>query len=261
MKLIGFMFIMVTLIGCQKEAPNLKMDHVNVWVKNPIKAKEKLVQIGFTAIPDSLSQVHTGQGTTGRYFYFLNGYLELIYVYNEEELVENAKSNISLDFVERSNSPENGYLPFSIALAMNNYDKTKIPFKTVEYHQSWMEKNNSIYVAKNSKIKKEEPSIFVMYPAGEYDKFEHMDSLLKIPEEYAIWRTFYKHKNGAEKISKIEIYTNNINKESNTIRCLNELGNVEIKEGKEYLMELYFDNQRQQKTYDLRPEIPLKIHL
>ena len=261
MKLIGFMVLMVLLIGCKKEEPNIKMDHVNVWVKNPLKAKEKLEELGFTAIPDSLSQVHTGQGTTGRYFYFLNGYLELIYVYNEEEFIKNATSNSSLDFIERSNSPENGYLPFSIALQMNNYDKTKIPFKTVEYYQDWMKKNNSIYVAENSKLIKEEPSIFVIYPEIEYAKFESMDSLVKIPEKYSIWRTFYKHKNGAEKISKIEIHTKNINKESNTIKCLNSIDNVEIKEGTEYLMELYFDNQRQQKTYDLRPEMPLKIHL
>jgi len=54
---------------------DLAVDHLNVWVEDPIMAKNKLVDIGFIAVPDSLSMVHKGQGTTGRYFYFLNGYL------------------------------------------------------------------------------------------------------------------------------------------------------------------------------------------
>lgn len=262
MKLIGCMVLtIITLFACKNQAPNLATDHINIWVKDPIQAKEKLAEIGFDAVPDSLSTIHTGQGTTGRYFYFLNGYLELIYVYDEKEFIENATTNASLDFIERSKSPENGYLPFSVALQMKDYDKTKIPFKTVAYHQDWMKENDNIYAAENSKTKKEEPSIFVIYPEMEYDKFEHMDSLVNIPEEYAIWRSFYKHRNGAEKISKIKIYTTQVNKDSKTIKCLNAIENVEVKEGMEYLMELYFDEQKQQKTYDLRPEIPLKIYL
>ncbi|KOY51996.1 hypothetical protein I602_1556 [Polaribacter dokdonensis DSW-5] len=45
-----------------------------------------MTQIGFTSVPDSLSAIHEGQGTTGRYFRFLNSYLELIFVYNQKEL-------------------------------------------------------------------------------------------------------------------------------------------------------------------------------
>ena len=260
--IIGILSI-IMLIGCAKEpeASNLKMDHVNIWVKNPKEAKEKLEAIGFTAVPDSLSQVHAGQGTTGRYFYFLNGYLELIYKYDDKEFKTNANINNSLDFVERSESPDNGYLPFGVALKMKNYNKEDLPFKTIEYHQEWMGESNRIYAAKNSKTKKEEPSIFVVYPFIEFDVFESMDSLTNIPDAYSIWRTFYKHKNGAEKISLIKIYSNKLDPESETIKTLSKLKNIEIKEGKEYLMEVFFDHQRQNKTYDLRPELPLKIYL
>jgi len=179
MKSITCLLLISILIGCSIESKesNLKVDHVNIWVKKPKEAKEKLEQLGFTAIPDSLCKIHTGQGTTGKYFYFLNGYLELIYKYNSDEFDKNVEANQSLDFLERLNSPENGYLPFSIALKMENYDVSKIPFKTLEYYQEWMEGGNRIYVAENSKIKKEEPSIFVIYPKLEYDEFEHIDSL------------------------------------------------------------------------------------
>ncbi|MFK8104321.1 MAG: VOC family protein [Saprospiraceae bacterium] len=261
MKLSLFICLLFVLSGCSKDAGNLSLDHVNVWVKDPVKAKKKLEDLGFKAVPDSLSQVHTGQGTTGRYFYFLNTYLELIYIYDEAEFKENINTNQSLDFLERSKSPANGYLPFGVALKMNPYDKTKIPFTTVRYHQDWMGKGNSIYAAQNSKLKKEEPSVFVIYPEIEYEHFENIDSLKRIPEEYSIWRTFYQHENGAENVSKVKIYTDKLDKESSTIKSINAIENVEVITGKEYLMELYFDHQRQKKTYDLRPDLPLIIHL
>ena len=54
---------------------DLEVDHFNIWVKNPREAKEKLIEIGFTSVPDSLSEIHKGQGTSGMDLYFLQGYL------------------------------------------------------------------------------------------------------------------------------------------------------------------------------------------
>ena len=87
---------------------NLKVDHLNIWVKNPNIAKERLINIGFTSVPDSLSAVHEGQGTAGKYFNFLNGYLELIFVYDKNELDENIQKNKNLDFIKRADFGKNG---------------------------------------------------------------------------------------------------------------------------------------------------------
>jgi len=263
MRIIIFILSVLVLIGCDtvNEETKLEVDHINIWLKNPKIAKEKLEQIGFVGIPDSLCKVHKGQGTTGRYFYFLNAYLELIFVYDELEFKMNVEKNNQLDFIERSNSPDNGFLPFSIALKMKNYNKEKIPFEYINYSQDWMGESNEICVAKNSKIKKEEPSLFVIYPEIEFDVFESKKDLSKIPEEYSLWREFYKHKNGAEKISKIKIHTNKLDSKSETVKMLKDLREVELVIGEEYLMELYFDNQKKNEVYDLRPEIPLKIYL
>lgn len=263
MRIILYVLVVLVFTGCKaaKEESKLAIDHVNIWVKNPKIAKEKLEQIGFTGIPDSLSQVHKGQGTTGRYFYFLNSYLEFIFVYDEEEFKANGEKNNELDFIERSKSPENGFLPFSIALKMANYNKKNIPFEIIEYSQDWMGESNEIYVAKNSKIKKGEPSLFIVYPEIEFDVFESKEGLSKIPEEYSMWREFYKHKNGAEKISKIKIYTNELDSKSETVKTLQGLKEVELVLGEEYLMEIYFDHQKKNEIYDMRPEIPLIIYL
>ena len=240
---------------------DLQVDHFNIWVENPKTAKEKLNEIGFNSVPDSLSEVHKGQGTAGRYFNFLNGYLEIIFVYNQNELEENSKKNKDLDFTERANFKKNDALPFSIALKVKDYDIEKIPFEKVRYHQNWMDENANIYSAKNSKTHLQEPSIFVVYPEIESDRFETLSDLKNIPDEYAFAREFYKHPNGAKKITNIVITSTDLDLKTETIKALNGVQNLTIKNGKEQIMELYFDNNIQGKTFDLRPELPLIINL
>lgn len=240
---------------------DLQLDHFNIWVKNPKKAKERLTKIGFTSVPDSLSAIHKGQGTAGRYFRFLNGYLEFIFVYDQNELEENNEKNKDLDFTKRADFEKNGASPFGLALKVKDYNIEKIPFDKVRYHQDWMEKNMNIYSAKNSKNELKEPSIFVVYPEIEFERFETLSDLKNIPEEHALWREFYKHPNGAQKISKIIITSSNLNLNTKTIKAVNGIENLTIKSGKEHLMELYFDDNIQGKSFDLRPELPMIIYL
>jgi hypothetical protein len=250
-----------TIGVAENVSTDLLVDHLNIWVKNPKKAKERLTANGFTSVPDSLSKIHTGQGTTGRYFHFLNGYLELIFVYDQNELEENILKNKDLDFTERANFEKNGASPFSIALKVKDYNTEKIPFEKISYNQDWMPKNANIYSAKNSKTHLKEPSIFVVYPEIESDTFQTLADLKNIPEDYAFVREFYKHPNGAKKITNIIITTTDLDLNTETIKALNGIENVTVKNGTEHLMELYFDNNIQGMSFDLRPELPLIIYL
>lgn len=267
-----FLILLLSLSACKENKKNptktppkistdLHLDHFNIWVENPQEAKAKLTQIGFSAIPDSMSQIHVGQGTTGRYFNFLNTYLELIFVYDQSELEDNNRKNKDLDFTERANFKNNGALPFSIALKMENYDATKIPFEKVRYHQDWMAENQSIYSAKNSKTYLNEPSIFVVYPELKAHTFESLSNLDTIPDEYAFWRDSFKHPNGAQKVTAIQITSTNLDLSSETIQAINAIENITVKNGSEYLMELFFDDHVQGKSFDLRPELPLVMYL
>lgn len=258
----------ISLFNCSKKDKNskkttseLSLDHLNIWVNNPIKAKEKLLDIGFNALPDSLVELHKGQGTTGKYFNFLNSYLELIYVYDKKELKTNNKKNKDLDFVKRANYMNNGASPFSLALKMKDYNVNKIPFKSIKYHQEWMQGDFSIYAAKNSNINIKEPSVFVVYPEIEAKNFESLEDVDKISDGYDFYKKTFKHKNGAKKLTKIIINAKDLNTKSETISTVNNLENVTVKKGKEHIMELYFDDNIQGKTFDLRPELPLIIHL
>ncbi|NRB83134.1 MAG: VOC family protein [Winogradskyella sp.] len=245
----------------ERLSTDLQLDHFNIWTKNSTQAKKRLTEIGFTSVPDSLSAIHEGQGTSGRYFRFLNSYLELIFVYDQNELIENNKKNQDLDFTKRANFEKNGASPFSLALKVKDYNIDNIPFEKISYHQDWMDKNMNIYSAKNSKKELKEPSIFVVYPEMEYEKFETLSDLKNIPEEHAIWREFYKHPNGSQKITEIIITSRNLNLNTETIQAVNGIENLTVKDGEEHLMELHFDNDIQGKSFDLRPELPLIIYL
>ena len=253
--------LLFTLFSCNKSSEKLEIDHVNIWVENPKEAQAKLVKLGFTIVPDSLSQVHHGQGTAGKYFNFLNGYLELIFVHDSIEFQQNINKNQSLDFSERANHEKNNASPFSIALKMKDYDLGEIPFPKIPYHQDWMEKDRKIYAAITSKTHLKEPSIFVVYPELEAVNFESTVALKDIQSGDDTWKTLFKHSNGTEKITAVKITSPNIDMTTETMKTLGNLVTLKVKSGDEHLMELYFDNQAQGKSFDLRPELPLIVHL
>ncbi|MFD0796886.1 VOC family protein [Maribacter chungangensis] len=240
---------------------DLQVDHFNIWVKNPKTAKKRLTDIGFTSLQDSLSPIHKRQGTAGRYFYFLNSYFELIFVYDQTELEQNNTIHKDLDFIVRANFQKNGASPYSIALKMKEYDVDKIPFQKVKYHQEWMNQDENIYAAKNSKTHLKEPSIFVVPPKMQSGTFDSTTELKKFQTDDPSWKLLFKHPNGAEKITNIVITSTDLDLNSETIKALNLIENITVKNGSEHLMELYFDDTIQGKSFDLRPELPLIIHL
>jgi hypothetical protein len=124
-----------------------------------------------------------------------------------------------------------------------------------------MDEHANIYVAENSKTNLKEPSIFVVYPEIESGTFKTMNELENFPSEDSSWNAYFKHSNGAQKITKIIITSTDLNLKTETIKVVNGIENLIVKNGKEHLMELYFDNNIQNKSFDLRPELPLIIYL
>ena len=113
----------------------------------------------------------------------------------------------------------------------------------------------------NSKTNLKEPSVFVVYPELESDTFETLSDLKSIPEEYAFARTFYEHPNGAKRLTHITIISSDLDLETETMKAITGIENVSIRNGDEHMMELYFDHNIQNQSFDLRPELPLIIKI
>ena len=246
-----------------KPIVDLELDHFFIWVENPETVKESLTKIGFNILADSISTIHEGQGTAGKYFFFWNCYLELLYVYDKQEIETNKKLNDSLGLFFKPDLISKGASPFGIGLYMKNYQPERIPFRTFKYHQKWMGSDEmNLFVSKTSFELPKEPEVFIVFPEIQTWNFSSIDEIDdKFSEETHFKRDLFNHPNNAKKVTKIVIETTIEEPFSETMKIVNGIQHIEIKKGRENLMKIYFDNQRQGKSFDLRPKLPLIVYL
>ena len=68
-----------------------KLDHILIWVDKDAPEIEFFKENGFTSI---ISGSHSQQGTSGKYLFFLNFYIELLYISDNSEACENIDGSI-----------------------------------------------------------------------------------------------------------------------------------------------------------------------
>nr|WP_299345268.1 VOC family protein [Allomuricauda sp.] len=243
--------------SAEGETTSLKLDHFFLWIEDPDATVRKLENIGFTAIPDSLSAIHEGQGTAGRYFYFLNTYFELLFVHDREALIANDQKYGFLETQKRVDYENTKASAFGIGLQMEKYDPDRIPFEVSRFYQTYLPDNSYLYFASSSEQMIREPLTFVVCPELQ-STVKDSETLSKMPENI---RGFYEHGNKALRVSRIVFTIDHKGPFSKTMEKVDKVDNIHIKKGKEQLLEIFFDNQVQGKSHDLRPELPVIIYL
>ncbi|MEO1013296.1 MAG: VOC family protein [Bacteroidota bacterium] len=241
----------------KEQTSALRLDHFFLWVKDPTAAVKRLESIGFTAIPDSLSAIHQGQGTAGRYFYFLNTYFELLFVHDREALIANDQKYGFLETQKRVDYENTKASAFGIGLQMEKYDPGRIPFEVSRFYQTYLPDNSYLYFASSSEQMIREPLTFVVCPELQ-STVKDSETLSKMSENI---RGFYEHGNKALRVSRIVVNIDHKGPFSKTMEKVDKVDNIHIKKGKEQLLEIFFDNQVQGKSHDLRPELPVIIYL
>lgn len=241
----------------EEQTTALRLDHFFLWVKDPNAVVKRLEEIGFTAIPDSLSAIHQGQGTAGRYFYFLNTYFELLFVHDREALVANDQKYGFLETQKRVDYENTNASAFGIGLQMEKYDPSRIPFGATRFYQTYLPDDSYLYFATSSDQLINEPLTFVVCPELQSTSKDSND-LSKMSEQV---RGFYEHANNTRRVSKVMITVVHKSPLSKTMEEVNKMQNIEIVKGKEQLLEIYFDNGAQGKSHDLRPQIPVVVYL
>jgi hypothetical protein len=106
----------------------MEIDHIFVFSNNNGKEADDLIQFGLT---EGSNRIHPGQGTVNRKFYFENIYLELLWVINEEEILNERTAKTKL--WERSQFQQNGNSPFGLCLV--NLDDTDTFFLESDIYQ------------------------------------------------------------------------------------------------------------------------------
>jgi len=239
----------------QQASSQLDIDHIIIWTKKDAPDTSIFQQKGFTI--DNRKMTHTGFGTGGRYIFFYNVYLELLYINDDSEFNNRYKNIMS---ASRNDWKKNNDCPFGLGLSITPYDSTQIPFPTKSLQAAWMKPNSSIFIDSSNYTYNHEPMVIIVPPYMVHPKFETKEDIEKLSN--ATIRNRYlvsaEHANGIKRLTNLKIFCDTSNF-SSTISALKSLRDCKILKSKKNLMEMTFDNNIQEKTIDFRPALPIII--
>jgi hypothetical protein len=216
-----------------QKAMRLELDHVFVCCATGASEAEALLALG---IREGSSNVHPGQGTSNRRFFFENFYLELLWVANAVEARSERTWRTRL--WERWSGRASGACPFGVIFRPT---KTPVaaPFATWSYQPQYLPAGASIEFARGVPI--EEPELACLSfvrGAGTRD-----------PEPT-------DHKPPIRTIAGLVIALPTAATLSATSRAAAAAGLVRYQAADEYLLQIEFVAERE-RTFDLRPTLPV----
>ncbi len=208
----------------------MDIDHVFICTSLGAPAAEKLVAAGFREGPPN---VHPGQGTACRRFFFRNMFLELVWVADERE-IHRDEMTVRTRLAERFAGVVAGNAsPFGIILRPKMPgDIPAAPFEHWEYRPALMP-NLVLWIASGTMIT--EPMWCVM-PDRRWRESDDCNALeltgirITSPPLYALDPRGFAG------------------------------GVIDWRDGHEHFIELEFDGRAAGKSLDMRPDLPLMLH-
>ena len=134
---------------------HLQLDHIFVCVSPNAPEAEFLIEAGLV---EGSSNVHPGQGTANRRFFFDCGFLELIWVHDEVEAKSDSTAPTQL--WERWAGRAAGSNPFGMCFSSANGVRSAPPFETRIYQPGYLAKDQGFLFADRLPLR--EPEIFIM---------------------------------------------------------------------------------------------------
>jgi hypothetical protein len=139
------------------------LDHV--FICTAINAPEAEALLAFGLVEGS-SNVHPGQGTANRRFFFEGGFIELLWVANQLEAQSELTAPTRLwdrwsDSVTHQNTERNAQIcPFGIGFSADGEVAVPPPFESWAYHPCYLPADKSILFAKDTPLT--EPELFYL---------------------------------------------------------------------------------------------------
>jgi len=215
------------------------VDHVFICCSIGAAEAESLARAGLT---EGSPNVHPGQGTSCRRFFFRNAYLELLWI--SDVFDASSETTLPTRLLERWRGRESLASPFGVALRpAQNPTATPPPFETWAYRPQYLPPGLSIDMAAAAPI--EEPEMF-------YARWgrapEHREGAAREPLAHAL---------GVSEVSGVKIWMPRDGL-SPAARALVKLGLVEFGAGAP-LLELELDRGIRGGELDFRPALPLVV--
>lgn len=196
---------------------------------------------------------HTGQGTTGRFIYFDNVYLEYLWI-DDAEAAENNIPSANSDFNARNRWREDPSIsPFGIGLRDLREGEAR-EFETSVYTAEWMRGNFELYPAENAPDITE-PWVFFLPNAitsNARDRLVSQDRSTRSID----------HPNGARVVTAVTMYLPYGQIPSRTLQILVDDGLLTILHDEEHRIEIELDDAAQGRSIDMRDRgMPIIFHL
>lgn len=218
----------------------LELDHVYILVTKGAPEVRSIEASGFHLLDYVVE--HTGQGTASRLFMFKNMYLELVWVTDKQELIQQSEQ-LGIDVIAPEDWRETGASPFGIGLHYKDNKVHPLPTPTKKSWVEWMP--SSAWIEMIPKASIYEPEYFVL-----------SEELAFIDPEAA--KT--AHPLGVQYLTHLCITVVNRDTLGPMTQLLEESQVLQVRDGAFPLMELTFDNGVHNKSLDYRPELPLIIY-
>jgi hypothetical protein len=217
----------------QSSTMSLELDHVFICCASGAPEADALVRLG---LREGSSNVHRGQGTANRRFFFCNAYLELLWVSNAAEARSEHTSRTRL--WERWSSRASGACPFGVIFRSRGA-KTAAPFETWSYQPKYLAPGLSIEFANGTPI--EEPELAFLPFVTRSRPPESEPTVHVVP---------------IQTVSGVVIGLPSAASLSHLSQAAQSAGLLSYRLAAEHTLELTYI-AGQEATYDLRPTLPL----
>jgi hypothetical protein len=212
----------------------IAIDHVFIWTSDGAPEAEHLAH----AFKEGPPNVHPGQGTANRRFFFDDFMLELLWVSDPAEAQSEQTCRTGL--YDRWIESDRGGCPFGFIFRPDSNVPEPPPFPAWEYRPSWLPPPHVVYVAETPF---HEPIWFYMdflRPSRNNDQFVN-------------------HRNLMGGITGVELTTPRP-MASESSRAVLKSGALNHRTGPQYQLDITFDNNRRNQLIDITPDLPVRFH-
>lgn len=209
----------------------IELDHFFILTEPGASQAGLLSDIGLI---EGTANSHQGQGTANRRFCFADSMLELLYVRDSEEAMSGLGSR--LRFVDRA--ADGIASPFGI-IVRSDSESTNPPFPGWKYHPEYFDAESYFHIGENSDLLEEPLCICMPFnlpaPSGQPVSVDPYTSVTEL---------------------RISIPSS---RPSGVLKTLAQCKRISFCLGEPHLMEIVFNEEKEGKCADLRPELPLLV--
>jgi hypothetical protein len=215
-----------------------ELDHLFVCTDVGAPEAEQLIKFGLT---EGQPNVHPGQGTANRRFFFHNAMLELVWVQNPAEAQSEPIRPTQL--WPRWSQRRSGACPFGVGLRPARPGSEGVPFPAWEYRPPYLPPPLAIHVGEDTPPS--EPMWFYL-------------GFVRRPGPAELQRLQpLGHAVGFQRLTQVRLLSPSAANLSEVARAVARAGILTMAPATEHLLEMTFDGGPQGRGKDFRPDLPL----